>query len=125
MLFGLRKYIGSLGQVGSSRQGLLWGPAGCGFGPRFFIFLFLIKKKGIGATNVVILSKRDYSSTLSIGFRALLGYMETTVSHNFLASRGILASLELLREVNQACPDSDLNLGLRTQRKLLYITQDH
>ena len=73
---------------------------------------------------MVILSKRDYNSTLSIGFRALLGYMETTVSHNFLASRGILASLELLREVNQVCPDSDLNLGLRTQRKLLYITQD-
>ena len=76
------------------------------------------------ATNVVILPKRDYSSTLFTGFRTLLGYMGTTMNHSFLALRGILASLELLREVNQACPDSDLNLGLRTQRKLLYITQD-
>ena len=73
---------------------------------------------------MVIIPKRDYSSTLSTRFRTLLGYMRTTMSHSFLALRGILASLELLREVNQACPDSDLNLGLRTQRKLLYITQD-
>ena len=38
VLIGLGKYMGSFGQVGSSRQGLLWGPAGCGFGPRFFSF---------------------------------------------------------------------------------------
>ena len=117
--------MGSFGQVGSSRQGLLWGPAGCGFGPRFFFFFSFLLKKKVVATNVVILPKRDYSSTLSTRFRTLLGYMGTTMNHSFLALRGILASLELLREVNQARPNSDSNLGLRTQRKLLYITQDH
>ena len=52
------------------------------------------QKMGRGAINMAILSGRDHNSTLPVGFRALLGYRGTTVSHSFSTSRGTLVNFE-------------------------------
>ena len=73
---------------------------------------------------MAILPERYYSNILPFRFRALLGYKKTIVSDSFLTPQKTLMSLELLREVTQARPDSNSNLGPCTQHMLLYITQD-
>ena len=68
-----------------------------------------MNKKRKGASNVAILPKCDHSTTLLIGYRALLGYRKTTVSYSFSDPRGTLVNLELLRKVTQMSSYLDSN----------------
>lgn len=71
-----------------------------GKGSFFFLFFFSLfdERKMVGrAINVVIIPRRDHSSTLLAEFRVLLEYKRTSMNHSFPAPREILVNLELLR----------------------------